>query len=141
MSAEPRKGGFEIFWRFVFRERDAVSEDDIAYFSAHPDQIDEVAQPVNVHKFFLYCGVTAGVILVAIAKALKFSSALDFAPDALAEFVVDVVFEIGAAVLGGAIVAYFLGVLFNQQQTSARAWRKQLRRKIAERKRSADAQP
>ena len=55
---------------------------------------------------------------------------MSFLSDAFAEFVVDLVFEIGVALIGAAIVAYVLGIILNQQQNEAEKWRKEVREKI-----------
>ncbi|MGB5399851.1 MAG: hypothetical protein WBO71_06515, partial [Thermoanaerobaculia bacterium] len=50
-----------------------VSDDEVAYFRRHPDQIDEVTAPVNVHKRFLWAGALLGIAGVALSKMLEFS--------------------------------------------------------------------
>jgi hypothetical protein len=52
--------------------------------------------------------------------------------EALREFAVDVVFEIGVALIGAAVTAYILGILLNQQQENASLWRAEIRKKIGE---------
>ncbi len=134
-SAPPTKAKrhsvMEILWERGFAPTARVTKEDIAYFREHPDQIDDVAAPMNLHKLFLAGGVTVGVALVAVSKLLAHTSAFAGLPTGVEEFLVDIVFEIGVALVGGAIVAYFLGVVLNQQQRSARAWRRELRRRIA----------
>ena len=46
------------------------------------------------------------------------------------EFAVDIVFEVGVALIGAAVTAYLLGILLNQQQDRAAAWRSEIRRRI-----------
>jgi hypothetical protein len=45
-----------------------VTDEEIDYFREHPDQIDEVTAPVNVHKLFLWWGALLGVALVALSN-------------------------------------------------------------------------
>jgi hypothetical protein len=108
-----------------------VTDEEIDYFREHPDQIDEVTAPVNVHKLFLWWGALLGVALVALSKYLKFSIVYVLS-EALREFAVDVVFEIGVALIGAAVTAYILGILLNQQQENASLWRAEIRKKIGE---------
>lgn len=108
-----------------------VTDEEIDYFREHPDQIDEVTAPVNVHKIFLWWGALLGVALVALSKYLKFSIVYVLS-EALREFAVDVVFEIGVALIGAAVTAYILGILLNQQQENASLWRAEIRKKIGE---------
>jgi len=108
-----------------------VTDEELAYFREHPDQIDEVTAPVNVHKLFLWWGALLGIALVALSKYLKFSIAY-LLSESLREFAVDVVFEIGVALIGAAVTAYILGILLNQQQEKASLWRAEIRKKIGE---------
>ena len=48
------------------------------------------------------------------------------------EVVIDIVFEIGVALIGAAVTAYILGILLNQQQGNAAKWRAEIRRRIHE---------
>jgi hypothetical protein len=39
-------------------------------------------------------------------------------------------FEIGVALIGASVTAYLLGILLNRQQSSAKKWRSELRKRI-----------
>jgi hypothetical protein len=91
--------------------------------------IDEVTAPVNVHKLFLWVGALLGIVLVGLSKWIKFTRHTFFAESTI-EFGVDIVFEIGVALIGAAVTAYILGILLNRQQENAAHWRAEIRRKI-----------
>jgi hypothetical protein len=61
---------------------------------------------------------------------LKFHPVLENLPEGLREFGIDIVFEIGVALIGAAVTAYLLGILLNKQQDNAANWRAELRRRI-----------
>ena len=107
-----------------------VTDEEVAYFRDHPDEIDEITAPVNVHKVFLWAGSLLGVILVGLAKLLDFALLPADLAEGLREFWVDIVFEIGVALIGAAVTAYILGILLNKQQDNAATWRAELRRRI-----------
>lgn len=107
-----------------------VTDEEVAYFRDHPDEIDEITAPVNVHKVFLWAGSLLGVILVGLAKLLDFVLLPAGLAEGLREFWVDIVFEIGVALIGAAVTAYILGILLNKQQDNAATWRAELRRRI-----------
>ena len=109
------------------------------YFLEHPDQIDELSAPLRVHLIFLWAGSTLGALFVAASKWLKFSSALDFMSESFGEFTIDIVFEVGAALIGAAVTAYVLGILLNKQQENAAKWRAEIRAKIDELDRSVES--
>jgi hypothetical protein len=108
-----------------------VTDEEVAYFRDHPDQIDEVTAPVIVHKLFLWVGAFLGALFVGISKVIKFSQ-LAVLSEGVLEFTVDIVFEIGVALIGAAVTAYILGILLNQQQDNAATWRSEIRRRISE---------
>jgi len=116
-----------------------VSDEEARYFRDHPEQIDELTAPVNVHLIFLWAGGLLGAAFVAVSKWLKYSSALDFMSESFGEFTIDIVFEIGVALIGAAVTAYILGILLNQQQENAAKWRAEIRAKIDELDRSVES--
>ena len=118
----------KLFLKGSFSE---VTEDEVSYFRRHPDQIDEVTAPVYVHKIFLWAGTILGTVFVAASKVLKFSQSVLFS-EGVREFTIDIIFEVGVALIGAAVTAYILGILLNQQQDNAAKWRADLRSRIGE---------
>ena len=100
------------------------------YFKKHPNEIDEVTAPINIHKLFLAVGIGVGIFLVAISKIVAHSSFLPVVSDVLREILIDIVFEIGVALIGAGVTAYMLGILLNVQQENAQQWKRMIRRKI-----------
>ncbi len=109
-----------------------VTDAEVEHFRTHPNQIDEITAPVNIHRLFLWLGALSGTIFVAISKILKYSELLMRLSEVEREFIVDLFSEIGVALIGAAITAYFLGILLNRQQENAAQWRVEIRRRIAE---------
>lgn len=77
-------------------------------------------------------GALLGILVVAIAKFLKFSGMLAFLSEGVLEFVIDIIYESGIALIGAAVTAYMLGVLLNKQQENALKWREEIRKRIQE---------
>lgn len=122
----------KLFLKMFLKDKGEVTQEELEYFRRHPDEIDEITAPVNVHKLFLLFGASLGILLVALSKALKFSSVLYFVHGYLQEFLVDIVFEIGVALIGAGVTAYLLGILLNVQQQNAERWRTEIRSRIRE---------
>ncbi|EPG38866.1 hypothetical protein [Acinetobacter baumannii] len=122
----------KLFIKLLFKSSSEVTEDEVEYYRKYPDQIDQVTAPINIHKVFLWTGAFLGIVVVAIAKFLKFSGTLDFLSEGVLEFVIDIIYETGIALIGAAVTAYVLGVLLNKQQENATKWREAIRRKINE---------
>lgn len=122
----------KLFIKLLFKSSSEITEDEVEYYRKYPDQIDQVTAPINIHKVFLWTGAFLGIVVVAIAKFLKFSGTLDFLSEGVLEFVIDIIYETGIALIGAAVTAYVLGVLLNKQQENATKWREEIRRKINE---------
>ncbi|RDF53340.1 hypothetical protein [Acinetobacter baumannii] len=122
----------KLFIKLLFKSTSEVTDEEIEYYRKYPDQIDQVTAPINIHKIFLWAGALLGVLVVAIAKFLKFSGSLDFLSEGVLEFVIDIIYETGIALIGAAVTAYMLGVLLNKQQENATKWREEIRRRIKE---------
>ncbi|KRI91410.1 hypothetical protein APC72_17050, partial [Acinetobacter baumannii] len=118
--------------KLLFKSTSEVTDEEIEYYRKYPDQIDQVTAPLNIHKIFLWAGALLGVVVVAVAKFLKFSGSLDFLSEGVLEFVIDIIYETGIALIGAAVTAYMLGVLLNKQQENATKWREEIRRRIKE---------
>lgn len=63
---------------------------------------------------------------------LEHPDQIDELSESFGEFTIDIVFEVGVALIGAAVTAYILGVLLNKQQENAVKWRSAIRQKIDE---------
>ena len=130
MNTEADKRRDRVFLKlFLKSATNEVTDEEVAYFRDHPDQVDEVTAPVAVHKLFLWAGALLGTLLVGVAKVIKFSQ-FAIVSEGVREFVIDMVFETGVALIGAAVTAYILGILLNQQQENAKKWRSEIRQRI-----------
>ncbi len=131
-SLEEKRIRDKLFLKMFLKKKGEVTQEEVEYFRRHPDEIDTITAPINVHKLFLLFGVLFGILLVAISKILKFSSVLHVVYGSVEEFLVDILFEIGVALIGAGVTAYLLGVLLNVQQENADSWRTNIRSRIRE---------
>ena len=115
---------------FLKRSPKDVTDEEVAYFREHPDEIDEFTAPLNIHKLFLQLGLLLGTVCVGISKVINYSAILDGLLQGVREFIVDIIFEVGVALIGAAITAYILGIVLNKQQQAASEWRAEIRRII-----------
>ena len=122
----------QIFLKlFLTTSPSELGEEEMAYFREHPEQIDEVTAPVNIHKLFLWAGALLGAFFVALSKLLVHSEVL-IQHLVVREYVIDIVFESGVALIGAAITAYILGILLDKQQKNAAHWRSEIRRRLGQ---------
>lgn len=123
----------KIFLKLLLKsDATQVTDEEVVYFRENPDEIEEVTAPLNLHLYFLWIGTLIGFVLVAVAKYFAFSGVLDAWHAGVKDFIVDVMFEMGVALIGAALTAYLLGVLLDKQQNDAAKWRTELRRRIDE---------
>ena len=108
-----------------------LGEEELAYFREHADQIDEVTAPVNIHKLFLWVGGLLGAFCVAISKLMLHSEVL-IQHLVLREYLIDIAFESGVALIGAAVTAYILGIMLDKQQENAAHWRSEIRRRLGQ---------
>lgn len=130
MRKSDRRDSDTLFLNLFFRTSNTITDEEVAYFREHPEQIDEITAPIYIHRIFLWGGALLGVALVGGAKVLKFSSLLSFLSEGVREFAVDLVYESGVALVSAVVTAYILGALLNKQQESAAEWRARIREKI-----------
>jgi len=121
----------KFFLKMFVGDKKGVTVEEVEYFKNHPDEIDEITAPLNVHKMFLLFGASLGVLFVGFSKVLKFTSLLYFLNGSFQEFFIDIIFEIGVALIGAGVTAYLLGILLNVQQKNAKKWRKEIRKRIS----------
>ena len=122
-----------IHLRLFLGASEQPSEEEIAYFAENPDQIDDVSEPMRLHRLFLWFAVISGFLIVGLSKFLGTVDELPYFAGVWREYVVDIIFEAGVALIGAGVTAYFMGVLLNNQQEKTKRWRKQLRAAVARR--------
>lgn len=121
-----------LIFEILTSDKVEISDETLAYFRLHPEDIDDVTDTTRVHRFFLWAGVSVGLIAVAVSKLLSRLPLETYIGSGFEEFLVDIVFEGGVALIGAALTAYFLGILLNAQQKRAKSFRKELRRRLRE---------
>ena len=119
-----------LLLRMLTTEKLEISDDAMAYFRKYPDEIDEITASTRVHMFFLWVGIGIGMLAVAASKIIAALPLEHYLSEGVETFVVDIIFEGGVALIGAALTAYFMGVLLNAQQERARAFRREIRRRL-----------
>jgi hypothetical protein len=131
MVTKRQADGDRVFLRLFLKSSPSdVTEEEVAYFRDHPDEIEQITAPVNVHKLFLWAGALLGFLIVGLSKALNYSGLPGFISKGFFEFVINILSGVGTELIGAAVTAYFLGILLNKQQDNAAKWRAEIRRRI-----------
>lgn len=137
MSTPQKPDRDTLFLKMFFKaSTDVVTDEELEYFRDHADEIDDFCAPIKIHKFFLAVGAILGISLVGVSKLLKHIALQTVMSEGVKEFVIDIIFEVGVALIGAAVTAFLLGILLNHQQKNASKWRAEVRRRITEQERS-----
>ena len=107
-----------------------VTDDEVAYFRAYPDEIDDFSAPLAIHRVFLFTGVGLGLGMALVARVVGATEVLSALSPLVEGIIVDLTFGVGVALISASITAYMLGTLMNQQQRNAHAWRAELHARI-----------
>lgn len=95
-------------------ENPKVTDDVVEYYRKNPDELDLIVNKEEFHVRFLSFFFVLGLALTIGARILSY-----LFKDSLGEFfnhvVLDVLSELGIAIFGGALTAYFLEYLHKQQ--------------------------
>ena len=105
-----------------------VTPEVIAYYREHPDQLDLIVDKEHFHKKFLYFFFVLGLILTIGSRILG----VVFKDEYLHSLLFDVMSELGIAIFGGAVTAYFIEFLKNKQFQQNIEYREKIRQAIEE---------
>ena len=79
-----------LFWKLFFGDGSKVTDEEVEYFQAHPEEIDDFTAPLNIHRFFLTFAALLGIVFVASSKLIKFYYPKFFSSAAVMEFIIDI---------------------------------------------------
>ncbi len=115
-----------------------IDDETIAFYRKHPEELDLIINKEEFRLEFFRILFSIGLAIAIGARA-----AVHFFPEALGPFmtnvVLDIVFEMGNAILGGVLTAYFLEFLEARQYQENVRFRKEVKRRIEELDNSATA--
>lgn len=109
-----------------------VTEDAIEYYRKNPEELDLIVDKESFHKRFLYVIFFFGLSMTIGARVLSVVFKGVWEPY-LNDLVLDLMGELGIAIFGGAVTAYFIEFLKNKQYKQNIAYRNQIKRAIEER--------
>lgn len=91
----------------LVEDPDALTDAQIAYLRDHPEVMDLIGDRENLRTRHLWRILLAAVVLVALSKviAVRLDSAFD---QVVADVIVDLVFEMGAALIGSVATVIFI---------------------------------
>ncbi len=122
--------GNQLTERFVMQPTE-IDEETVAYYREHPQELDLI---INKEEFRL--GFFRILFLIGLGVALGARAAAHFFPEVLGPFMVnvvlDLIFEMGNAILGGVLTAFLLEFLEARQYQENVRFRQEVKKRIKE---------
>ena len=121
----------ETFSSILFIESSEVSDETVEYYRQNPDELNLIIDKDHFQIRFLAFVFFLGSGLTVLARTIKYFFAAD-----LGEFVNDVILdlasELGIAIFGGAVTAYFLEFLHKRQYEENVKFRNRIKARLEE---------
>ena len=112
-------------------EKRVVTDEVVTYYRKNPDELDLIIDKEEFNISFLFFFFSLGMTITVGARILKF-----FFADTWGAFVNDVILdvasELGIAIFGGAVTAYFLEYLQKKQYEENVRYRAEIIARIKE---------
>lgn len=119
--------------RLLVESYDKITDSHVDYFEQHPEELDLIVDKEILHKHFLkFFGAVSLIIIVSVRTLSHFFE--DQWGTFVVHVILDVISEFGIALLGGVVTVYFLEILQKKQFEANVRYRKEVLRKIEERR-------
>lgn len=119
--------------RLLVESYDEITDAHVEYFEENPEELDLIVDKETLHKRFLkFFGVVSLIIIVGVRTLGHFFG--DQWGSFVVHVILDVISEFGIALLGGVVTVYFLEILQKKQYEANVRYRKEVLRKIEERR-------
>ncbi|PID99824.1 MAG: hypothetical protein CSA79_06330 [Thiothrix nivea] len=113
----------------LFVEQHEVTDEVVAYYRKHPEELDLIIDKERVHGTFLFYAFVFGIVLTVGCRVLAY-----FFGDVWGEFVNDVVLDVGSelgiGIFGGAFTAYLFETLQQKQYKENVAFRNAIKAQL-----------
>lgn len=113
---------------FLFKNIE-ITDKIIDYYRKNPKELDLIIDQEHFHIRFLMFFFLLGSGLTITARVLMYFFA-DVWGDFLNDIVLDIISELGIAIFGGAVTAYFLEYLQKKQYEQNKLIREQIKRRL-----------
>jgi hypothetical protein len=108
-----------------------ITEQELTFYRKHPELVRAVGDKKSIYRVVLVAVFVAGFVLVAISKAVKFG--LVESPDsAVAELVIDLIFEMGVALWGGVATTVLLQSYVEKKYKEGRQYQQEIMKRLTD---------
>lgn len=114
----------------LLTRRPEPTEEQVRFFRKHPKDLDIIFNRETVKLRMIGVMLLLAFVLVAGSKAFAFAYGSSLHPF-VSDVIVDILFEFGAALLGGAATVFFIEILQKRQFEENLRLRQEIERRIA----------
>lgn len=122
----------DYIYDITFASDQKVTEEVVEYYEKNPSELDLIIEEEDFQLGFLFVFFIIGLVLMVVVRSLQLFLQ-DHLPGFMIVVLLDVLLEIGKALLGGSIVAYFIEFLRHKQFTQNKAFRDEIKRRLEDR--------
>jgi len=114
----------------IFPDNEEITEELLDYYEKNPDELDLIINKEHFNALFLGIFFSIGIGLTLAARVVQYFYGTDLG-DFVNSVILDVISELGIAIFGGAVVAYYLEFLNKKQYQQNLKFRNEIKRRLA----------
>lgn len=119
----------EFIYEITFSSKQKVTEEMVDYFEKNPSELDLLLEEEDFQLGFLFVFFIVGLFVMVLTQSIQLFL-LDYLPVFVTDVLLEILLEIGKALLGGSIVAYFIEFLRHKQFKQNKAIRDAIKRRL-----------
>ena len=123
------KGLSEFIYEITFSSDQQVTEEMVNYFEKNPSELDLLLEEEDFQLGFLFVFFIIGLFVMVLTKSIQLFLQ-DYLPVFVTDVLLEIFLEIGKALLGGSIVAYFIEFLRHKQFKQNKAIRDTIKQRL-----------
>lgn len=124
---------FDSVKSLIFSDDQKISPEIISYYEQNPDELDLIIDKEHFHAVYLTLFFILGIGITVLARVVQYLYG-DYCGEFVNTVVLDVLSELGIAIFGGAVVAYYIEFLNKRQYQQNLKFRKAVKKALEEKK-------
>ena len=127
-----------FIYGITFASEQKITEDLLDYYEKNPSDLDLIIEEEDFQLGFLFVFFVIGFVLMIGTKSIQLYFH-DQLPEFLTVVLLEILLEIGKALMGGTIVAYFIEFLRHKQFLHNKEFRDEIKLKLEARANARNA--
>lgn len=115
----------------TFASEQEITNELIDFYEKNPKELDIIIEEEDFQSGFLIVFFILGLFITVVARVIQVTLK-DYLNEFIEVVLLDVISELGIAIFGGTLVAYFIEFLRHKQFQKNQKFRKEIQRRIKE---------